>query len=92
MDYGISLGISCFGEGLFKDGVFRACPNSLLFSGCHFVPQIATSRRDTRECRVNTQQCVLTPCVSHVEICQLTEAAEHLDGSLLCPLDHFLTL
>lgn len=42
--------------------------NCLLFSGSHFVLQLPVSCQDVWGCHVNTQLCMLTSCVSHVEV------------------------
>lgn len=76
MDYGISLGISCFGKVYSRATcslqpykyytVSSVPPNSLLFSGSHFVLQRTASCQDVWGYHVNRQLCTLKPCASHV--------------------------
>lgn len=79
MDYGISLGISCFGKVRPRTtcslqakcdlkNVGSVPLNCLLFSGSHFVLQLPVSCQDVWGRHVNTQLCTLTSCVSHVEV------------------------
>ncbi len=83
------------GKGLFKGNVFSSAlkydsatsgpPTALPFSGSHFVLQHMASCQDVWGCHVNTQLCMLTPCVSHVEVCTVKEAVER---SILCLVRH----